>query len=137
MNRLLRAGGHNHSRESLRRRVKQFYVRFNNEDWSGCYALIDPLLTETRKVDFAAYAERMQAFKKAYGNVKPRFTHLSLHLDTSPKQRDKRAFAYVYLIWQDEQHQFHMFRERWIEHDGSWFSRVVGLVPNKQNAAST
>ena len=57
----------------------------------------------------------MQVFKDAYGSVKPWWTRLSLHLDTSPKQTDKRPFAYVYVIWQDDTHGFHMFRERWIK----------------------
>jgi len=88
-------------------------------------------------VELATYAERMRVFKEAYGSVKPWWTRLSLHLDAATKQRDKRPFAYVYLVWQDDAHGFHMFRERWIKDNGRWFTRVVGLVPNRQELGAT
>src|SRR3990172_7962755 len=110
-------------RQALRRRVQQFYRRFNKGAWEDCYALIDPELTKQGKVKFGVYSDLMLAFKEVYGSVKPRWTDLSLHLDATPKQRDKRSFAYVYVLWQDEAHGFHMFRERWIQDDGKWFTR--------------
>ena len=123
-------------REALRKRVKQFYLRFNEEDWAACYSMLDPQLTQQGKVDPAAFADQMQAFKKVYGRVQLWLTRLSLHLAVSAKQRDRRPFAYVYVIWQDGAHGFHMFRERWVEENGRWFTRVVGLVPNKSEAGS-
>ena len=122
-------------RDALRRRVKQFYRRFNEEDWKGCYALIDPQLTKQGKVELAQYAECMSAFKSAYGSIKLWLTRLSLHPDASSHQRDKRPFAYVYVIWQDDGHAFHMFRERWIKDADRWFTRVVGLVANRQETS--
>lgn len=124
-------------REALRRRVKQFYFRFNEENWENCHALIDPKLTQQGKVELALYIERMRAFKSVYGNVKPWCTRLSLHLDAASNQPGKRPFAYVYVIWQDDKHAFHMFRERWIKDHGRWFTRVVGLVPNGQETGSS
>src|SRR5437660_4682104 len=88
-------------RVALRRRVKQFYRRFNEEEWADCYSLIDPQLTEQGKVELAAYSELMQTFKKVYGGVKLWLTRVSLHLDASSNPRDKRAFAYVYVICPD------------------------------------
>ena|SRR5438874_1812977 len=123
-------------REALRRRVKQFYRRFNKADWDDCYARIDPLLTQQDKVKRDAYAALMQAFKDAYGSVKLRWTRLSLHLKAAPKQSDRRPFAYAYLVWQDDAHGYHMFRERWVKNNGEWFTGVVGLVPHKQELAS-
>jgi hypothetical protein len=123
-------------RAALRRRVQQFYRRFNQADWDACHALIDPRLTEHRKVKREAYTELMQAFKDAYGRVNPWSTRLHLHLDPSPKQSDPRPFAYVYIIWQDDAHGFHMFRERWVKDRGQWFTRVAGLVPNRSVAES-
>jgi hypothetical protein len=76
----------------------------------------------------------MQAFKDAYGSIRLCWTRLSLHLEGAPKQRDARPFAYAYVLWQDEAHAFHMFRERWVKHEGKWFTRVVGLVPNKSES---
>lgn len=123
-------------REALRKRVKQFYRRFNKADWNACHALIDPQITRQHKVELETYAKQMQAFKEVYGSVKPWWTRLSLHLRATSSQRDKRPFAYVYVIWQDDAHGFHMFRERWVKDDGQWFTRVVGLVPNKQATES-
>jgi hypothetical protein len=123
-------------REALRRRVKLFYRRFNKPDWAGCYALIDPQLTLKGRVRFDSYSEVMQAFKDVYGSVKPWLTRVSLHLNAAPNQSDKRRFGYVYVIWQDDTHSFHMFRERWINDHGQWFTRVVGLVPNRQEMDS-
>jgi hypothetical protein len=122
----------NRERAALRRRVKQFYHRFNEENWEDCYARIDPRLTRQGKVELAAYSEQMRGFKNVYGSVKLWLTRLSLHLEGARNQRDRRPFAYVYVVWQDDAHEFHMFRERWIEDNGRWFTRVVGLVPNRQ-----
>jgi hypothetical protein len=116
--------------------VKQFYVRFNQSDWNGCYALIDPQLIQQGKVKLDTYSELMRAFKRVYGSVKPWLVRLSLHLDAASKGGDKRPFAYVYVVWQDNSHGFHMFRERWIKDDGHRFTRVVGLVPNTNESAS-
>jgi hypothetical protein len=123
-------------RGALRKRVRQFYVRFNDEDWAGCYSLLDPQLTEGKKVELATYSERMRVFKEVYGSVKLWLVRLNLHLAPSPTQRDKRPFAYAYVIWQDDTHAFHLFRERWIKDGDRWFTRVVGLVPNKQASVS-
>jgi hypothetical protein len=116
--------------------VKQFYRRFNKADWGACHALIDPQLTRQGKVKVETYSELMQTFKDVYGSVKPRWTRLSLHLRAAPTQRDKRPFAYVYVIWQDDAHGYHMFRERWIKDHGQWFTRIVGLIPNRQERDS-
>jgi len=124
-------------RETLRRRVKHFYARFNEEDWVDCFSLIDPQLRQQGKVELATYSERLRSFKNVYGNVKLWLTRLSLHLHASSSQRDQRPFAYVYVIWQDDAHGYHMFRERWIKDNGRWFTRVVGLVPNRQESGST
>lgn len=123
-------------RAALRRRVKQFYLRFNEASWEGCYALIDPRLTQTGKVEFTSYSERMSIFKNVYGSVQPWLTRLSVHPEGAANQRDERPFAYVYLVWQDDAHAFHMFRERWVKDNGRWFTRVVGLVPNRAEAGS-
>ena len=91
--------------------------------------MIDPQLTQQGKVKRATYSELLRTFKDVYGTVKQWLTCLSLHLDPAPKQGDKRPFAYVYVIWKDDTHAFHLFRERWIKEDDQWFTRVAGLFP--------
>lgn len=123
-------------RLALRRRIKSFYARFNRGDWSGCHALIDPSLTGGGKVDRSIYSDQLNIFRDAYKVVNPWMIRLSFHLDISKSQQGKRPFAYVYLIWHDETYGYHMFRERWVNNEGLWFTRVVGLVPNRQVAST-
>ena len=125
------------ARRALRQRVKQFYSRFNEGAWQDCYALIDPELTGQDKVSLDTYSKLMQAFKDAYGSVKPWRTQFSFHLDAAPKQQDKRPFAYVYLVWQDEAYGFHMFRDRWIHDRGQWFTRGLFRTDRKRILCET
>jgi hypothetical protein len=122
-------------REALRRRVKQMVDWFNRGLWDKCFSLIDPKLREQSKVDSSIYAQGLQSFKEAYGMIRPWYVRISLHLDASSNKRDGRPFAYVYVVWQDDAHQFHMFRERWVRDSDHWFTRVVGLIPNRQDTA--
>jgi hypothetical protein len=112
------------------------YEWFNQELWEKCFSLIDPQLVERSGVHLPVYCETLQTFKKTYGRVRPWHIRINLHLDASSNKHDKRPFAYVYVVWQDDSHGFHMFRERWIKHDGKWFTRVVGLVVNQQEQAN-
>ena len=118
-------------RASLRRRVKQMYERFNQGLWDTCFELLDPKLREKANVESFAYVDSLRSFKNCYGAITPWYIRLSLHLDASANKFDDRPFAYVYVIWQDERHGFHMFKERWVKESGHWFSRVAGLVTNQ------
>lgn len=122
-------------RQALRGRVRQWQVWFNQGRWEKCFALVDPNLTGSAKVRLPEYAERLQAFQQAYGSIRPWHIRISLHLEATGPPRDRRPFAYVYVVWQDATHEFHMFRERWVKDGGRWFTRVVGLVPNRAETA--
>ena len=122
-------------RQALRRRVRQMYGWFDDEGWEKCFSLVDPKLRAQSKVQFSAYAEGMREFKGVYGRVHPWMIRINLHLDASSSQRDKRHFAYVYVIWQDGANRFHMFQERWVKDSGRWFTRVAGLVPARENTS--
>jgi hypothetical protein len=111
------------------------YGWFKGELWEKCFSLIDPKLREQAKVELSGYADSLKAFKESYGSIRPWHVRISPHLDASSNKHDRRPFAYVYVIWQDQAHGFHLFRERWVKQDGRWFTRVVGLVPNRQEAA--
>jgi hypothetical protein len=110
------------------------YDWFNRERWDKCFSLIDPKLREQSKVELLANAARLQAFKEIYGTIRPWHVRISLHLDASSNKHDERPFAYVYVIWQDDVRGFHMFRERWVKQGDHWYTRVVGLVPNRQES---
>jgi hypothetical protein len=120
-------------RQAIRRRVRHMYDSFAVDAWEKCFSLIDPTLRERSKLQLSAYADGMQDFKAAYGRVHPWMIKLSLHLDGLPSQRDKRPFAYVYVIWQDQANRFHMFQERWVKDGDRWYTRVAGLVPASKN----
>jgi hypothetical protein len=111
------------------------YEWFNQESWEKCFSLIDPHLSGASKVQLPAYAQSLQAFKQVYGAIRPWHIRISLHLDGASNKHDARPFAYVYVVWQDEAHGFHMFRERWVKESGRWYTRVAGLVPNRQESA--
>lgn len=119
-------------RKVLDRRVRKMYAWFNLGLPDKCFSLIDPNLIDQSRVEAQAYGEGLSAFKEAYGSIRLFHIRISLHLDPSANKHDQRPFAYVYVTWQDEAHGFHMFRERWVKHAGKWYTRVAGLVPNKQ-----
>jgi len=122
-------------RQALRQRVNQMYAWFNRCLWAKCLSLVDPQLKQQSRVDPSSYAKKMQAFREFYGKINPWHVRISMHLTASSNKQDARPFAYVYVVWQDDKHQFHMFKERWVKERGRWFTRVVGLVPNKSTAA--
>src|SRR6266480_3646599 len=121
-------------RKALRRQVRHFYTQFNRESWEQCFDHLDPHLRDAGKVAQREYREGLQAFKLAYGSVKPWYVRISPHLDATSNKHDDRPFAYVYVVWQDAVGGFHMFRERWVRHAGRWYTRVAGLVANGQKA---
>src|SRR2546425_6773542 len=125
------------SRRALRRRVNQMYEWFNQEAWGKCFFLVDPRLRERGSVDHDSYTASLQEFKDVYGHIAPRFVEVSLHLDASSNKKDDRPFAYLYVLWQDQTHAFHLFRERWVQDSGRWYTRVAGLVANKREPIST
>jgi len=122
------------ARVALRRRVMRWYENFNDERWSACLALVDPKLLETGKVEEGLYVESLQRFRAHFGVIRPWHVRVSLHLAGSRPANDPRAFAYIYTVWQDQRHRFHMFQERWVRDDGKWYTRVAGLVVNDREA---
>lgn len=103
----------------------------NESRWDRCFAMIDPKLRAEGRVAPEAYAENLAHFMEAHGCIRIWHVKISLHLEGAKKQRDPRKFAYVYIIWQDSANAFHMFRDRWVEDDDRWYTRVVGLVPDR------
>src|SRR5260370_22694325 len=130
-----RCGGSS-ERTAIRRRVKAMYQSFNRGLWTRCYALVDPKLKEKGAVRPETYAESLGAFQRHYGQIRPWYVRISLHLDASANKHDDRPFAYVYVVWQDDNHAFHMFKERWVKQSGHWFTRVLGLVPHVNPVAT-
>lgn len=121
-------------REALRKRVRQLYEWYNERAWDKCFSLVDPKLRAQARCEKQAYADSLGRFMEFHGKVQPWHLRINLHLDASSNKQDPRPFAYVYLVWQDEACAFHMFRERWVEDGGRWFTRVVGLVANTKSA---
>ncbi|MBL8794728.1 MAG: hypothetical protein JNM56_12545 [Planctomycetia bacterium] len=122
----------NVERTALRRRIRDFYRRFNREDWSGCFARLDPRLRQAGKVEESQYRDSLATFRQAYGEVEIWHTRVNLYLDAKNNKHDARPFAYVYVFWQDAHQAFHVFRERWVLDDGKWYTRVIGLVVHQQ-----
>ena len=121
-------------RQALHKRVNRMYEFFNKEAWPKCFSLLDPRLRKPKRVEKRPYVESLSLFRKVYGDLQPWYIRISLHLDETASRHDARPFAYVYVVWQDQKHDFHMFRERWVRDSGRWFSRVAGLVPNQNGS---
>lgn len=121
-------------RRAVRRRVRQMCEWFNREQWDKCFLLIDPNLRAKGRVAFDDYVAKLAAFKRSYGEIQPWHIKLSLRIDGTCNKLDSRPFAYVYVVWKDDHREFHLFRERWVKDADQWYTRVVGLVPNRQPA---
>jgi hypothetical protein len=113
------------------------YEWFNQGAWAKCFALIDPRLREQGRVEQQVHAGSLRRFKEVYGKIEPWYIRLSLHFEAPDHKYGERPFANVYVVWRDEAHAFHMFREQWVQDSGRWFTRVAGLVPNENEAAGT
>jgi hypothetical protein len=128
------SSGDTAERQALRRRVQKMCEWLNDEQWEKCYSLIDPKLRAEGLVNLRGYSKGLEAFKTAYGHIRPWLVRISLHVDAASNKRNSRPFAYAYIIWQDADSGFHMFRERWIKDSGHWFTRVAGLVTENRKA---
>jgi hypothetical protein len=122
-------------REAIRRRVKRLYECFGRGEFEKCFSLVDPKLREEQRLVEQSYLSSLRAFHDAYRAIRPWYVRINVHLDATSNKRDPRPFAYVYVVWQDEQHAFHMFKERWVKHGDQWFTRVAGLIVNRQETA--
>jgi hypothetical protein len=113
---------------TLRRRIRNFYQSFNRREWERCYSCLDPRLRARPAVEASQYADSLGAFAQSYGKVEIVHIRLSLYPDARNNKHDDRPFAYAYVFWQDDKKAFHVFRERWVNDSGRWYTRVVGLV---------
>ena len=114
---------------SIRGRVREFYRRLNDQNWEKCFEFVDPVLRESGKVDFEAYAKSLSSFYKKYG---PLELHSLQQFNVHPNvqsNRDNRDFAYGVVAFDDREHRSHQVRERWVKaSDGRWYTRMVGMV---------
>jgi len=106
----------------------------NDKQWDRCFALTDPKLRADNRLTPEEHAENLACFMQVHGSIRPWHVKISLHLEGAKKQRDPRPFAFVYIIWQDKRNAFQMFRDRWVEDNGRWYTRVAGLMPDRRAA---
>jgi hypothetical protein len=125
------ASDNRHDVLSLAGRIVNFYRFFNRQDWTRCYEYIDPNIRGKGNVGLEGYSQSMRAFFEAFGPVQQvKILKLSVYRGERVKD-DRRDFAYVVISWKDKTNDFHHFKERWIKDQEKWFTRVVGLVPNR------
>lgn len=115
-------------RARLRQRIRRFYKDFNEGRWERCYKALDPRLREQARVDPGSYAESLHRFAERYAPLRIEYLRLNLYPKVKGNPRADRDFAFVVILWQDRENQFHLFRERWVKEGRNWFTRVVGLV---------
>jgi len=126
-----RFAGSKHDVLSLAARIIFFYKFFNQRNWARCYEYIDPKLRAKREFGISEYSRTMRDFFEAHGPVEQvKILKISIHSGIEANN-DQRDFAYVVISWKDKSREFHHFRERWIKDREKWFTRVIGLVPNR------
>ncbi len=116
-----------HETLSLNRRIRNFYLDFNDQKWEACFDRLDPKLREGR-VDHETYVESLSSFFDKYGPIEIESLELKLYLTVKNNQHDDRPFAYGLLHWQDHDGRPHVLRERWVKSEGAWYTRMVGLI---------
>jgi hypothetical protein len=115
---------------ALKRRIRGLYRSFDRQEWDRCFAHLDPKLRDEGKVDVRQYSQSLVEFQKKYGKIDIWFIRANIYAKGPSTTRD-RPFAYVYVLWQDERKELHLFRERWVKEAGRWYTRVVGLVAHQ------
>lgn len=120
-----------HDMLSLAARINFFYRFFNLQEWARCYEYVDPKLRAKRESGLSDYSRIMREFFMAHGPVEQvKILKISIHSGITAKD-DQRDFAWVVISWKDKANEFHRFKERWIKDGEKWFTRVIGLMPNR------
>jgi hypothetical protein len=126
-----RLAGSKHDVLSLAARINFFYRFFNQRNWARCYEYVDPKLSAKTKSGLSDYSQTMRDFFEAHGPIaQVKILKISIHSGIEAKN-DQRDFAYVVISWIDKSNELYHFRERWIKDREKWFTRVIGLVPNR------
>jgi len=116
---------------ALRRRIRQFYLRFNQGDFARCYLMLDPDLRATPDaITSQQYATGLRRFLDWAGQIQIRkIVLIQLHLKEPNRLYNNRDFARLEVVWEDADSNGHTFKERWVRSRGSrWYSRSTGFV---------
>lgn len=71
-------------------RVRAFYQRLNDQNWEECFEFVDPVLRQSGKVDYEAYAKSLSSFYSKYGPLEVRsLEQFNVYAD-APNKRDDR-----------------------------------------------
>jgi hypothetical protein len=119
-------------RTALRKQLNAFSYAFNKKDWERCFQFVDPKLRAGGRVNFPDYSASLARFFERYGPVHRIYTKINPYLNVTTNRHDDRPFAYAIVFWQDKDHAFHVFRERWVKENDSWYTRVAGLVAHQK-----
>lgn len=123
-------------RNTLRRRIRRLYAALNRAEWGRCFEMLDPHLSLEGRVQRSVYAKQLEEFRNRYGSISPQWMRLQIVPEGAARQGDPRPFALVIVLWQDAHGEFHLFRERWVKHQGRWYTRVAGLIGHKGGLAN-
>ena len=124
---------------TLQRRVRAFYMSLNQHNVAACYRMIDPhVRSASNAVTLYQYGQALHEFMDRFGPLKVDDIHLSLHLDEPNQLYQGRDFAFGKTTLLDAAGNRHVFLERWVRHDRSWYTRSTGFVtPLPASAIST
>jgi hypothetical protein len=117
---------------ALKRRIRQFYKLLNAGDFARCHQMIDPCVRlKPSSVTLLQFENSLRQFLDHFGAVTIQAINVDLHVGERNKLYENRDFALGQTIWQDESGVEHVFSERWVREDQSWYTRSTGfVVPN-------
>src|SRR5437764_6163268 len=114
---------------ALKRRIRQFYKWLNERDFERCYDLIDPRVRHRpSSVTLEQDAHSLSEFLDRIGSVKIVELSVELHLGQPNTLYEGRDFALGKTICEDRTGQQHVFSERWVREEKSWYTRSTGFV---------
>ena len=114
---------------ALERRVNAFYKSLNQHKVAACYQMIDPQVRDASgSVTLYPYGEALHEFMARFGPLMVHAIHLTLHLDEPSQLYQGRDFAVGKTTLLDAAGNRHVFLERWVRQDRSWYTRSTGFV---------
>lgn len=103
----------------LRKRIKEFYRSFNQQNWEKCFSFIDPEIN----LEYQHYADSLERFYEHHGPIRVLSIDLQMHLDEPNKLYGNRSFACGTTKWREG-----TIQERWVKTGGMWFTRMTGMM---------
>ncbi len=114
---------------SLTRRITRFYELLGEQEFTKCYAMIDPLVrSNSTSVTLYQYENAARQFVRHFGKPRVHEIDIEVHVGKPSKLYSDRDFAVGRTLWVDRAGVEHVFQERWVRAGQRWYTRCTGFV---------